>query len=774
MKKIFSFLLTGAALLTLIPIIAADGDAPQKEPDYYLNEDESIGFIKKVSEPNTKGEYLITLESFANSQSVKVKKSIPADIVLVLDMSGSMNWDMAGNETSVLANKRVTAMKNAVKAFIQQIYNNDKYEKFVAEGSSENVERETELGNQIAIVTYNSKIHRDAELTPVKGNGKQTLIDIVDNLTDQPSGGTRSDLGLEDAYKILEPLGDDRQLLTTVLFTDGDPGGGSEWDNSTAQYGAQAPATEIVYTQQYTWHGGPVTVLTTGNNGNLPYATDTPNGEFTWQTANAAIGFAHDLKGLADADKEIFSSVFTVSIIPTEDASDYTNVYLGKLSSNYPDATKMATINDVTEWRNWSDWYDRYQNSRTRHSVTWNSSDIWSNGDGNETALPADKQKYALTATSAAQLEKVFETIAGESGGSSQDLGEESVSEVDVVSSSFALPEGTDVSGIKVYIEKCSGRQAPKQYIDIYDNDQVKTGTFLLFEDRRGPINHVNHTNLTGYTYDHDGDATTAEVPVDDKITVTFGKSGKDPNDPDKLDIINVDGFNYGANWCGPVFEEGHDGDYDHVLRWRGYKVVVTIPIVMDKNAVGGPDAPTNEDGSGIKVKDNLVARFKVPKVSLPVNFHIRKEGLDEGESAKFVIERKLVSEDDSQYKEVSSVFVTRHKDQEKQGKDAPITKVVGMPCVDENNRPFIYRVREVNWNWAYTLTGIKGPDGGAIGNIATKSALSTQLVSNPFIFVNKKKDNIDYSVRHAESKATNTFKTGETVKYDDSKNNGR
>ena len=132
------------------------------------------------------------------------------------------------------------------------------------------------------------------------------------------------------------------------------------------------------------------------------------------------------------------------------------------------------------------------------------------------------------------------------------------------------------------------------------------------------------------------------------------------------------------------------------------------------------------------------------------------------------------MSEEDSQFKEVSSVFVTRHKDQAKEGTNAPITKVVGMPSVDEQNRPFIYRVREVNWNWAYTLTGIKGPDGRGIGNLTTKSATSTELVSNPFIFVNKKKDNIDYSVRHAESKATNTFKTGETVKYDDSKNNGR
>ena len=88
MKKIFSFLLTGAALLTLIPIIAADGDEPQiqREPDYYLNEDGSVGFMKRISSPNTQGIYTITLESFATGNSVKISKCIPADIVLVLDM----------------------------------------------------------------------------------------------------------------------------------------------------------------------------------------------------------------------------------------------------------------------------------------------------------------------------------------------------------------------------------------------------------------------------------------------------------------------------------------------------------------------------------------------------------------------------------------------------------------------------------------------------------------------------------------------------------------
>ena len=85
----------------------------------------------------------------------------------------------------------------------------------------------------------------------------------------------------------------------------------------------------------------------------------------------------------------------------------------------------------------------------------------------------------------------------------------------------------------------------------------------------------------------------------------------------------------------------------------------------------------------------------------------------------------------------------------------------MGMPSVDERDKEFVYRIVEDNWSWSYVTT-------------AATATQSDQLVTNPFIFTNTKKEGIDYKVRHAESKATNTFKTGVAVQYDDSKNNGR
>ena len=95
--------------------------------------------------------------------------------------------------------------------------------------------------------------------------------------------------------------------------------------------------------------------------------------------------------------------------------------------------------------------------------------------------------------------------------------------------------------------------------------------------------------------------------------------------------------------------------------------------------------------------------------------------------------------------------------------------------CLDADNNEFEYRIVEGNWSWSYNLVSIKGADGRTIGNLTTRSATTDELESNPFIFVNELKNGVDYKVRHAESKATNTFKTGVTnTEYEDSKENNR
>lgn len=735
MKKIYSFLLTAVAIFSLVPFAKADGEEdPQVGPDYYLNNDDpnkaSIGFKKSISSPNTEGIYTITLESFATGKSVKIKRSLPADIVLVLDVSGSMAFSMAGRNDG--SNGRLNAMKAAVNAFIDEIDKNDRID------PETNTNREQRLGNRIAIVAYSGPT--STSTTPTASNsikldtGWRTLGDnqsitdftglnylkntAVAGLT--ANGATMAHFGMQRAEALLSALGDDRTVRTVVFFTDGDPGWGSYWTD----------------TQQAGPRGDRHTVLSN-------------NGKMTWDVANATILSADNIKKLTNETKKIHSKVYSVSIVTSPSAC--TNVYLDQTSSNYSGASYMVQ-------------YSNYNfNNNTYYYING-----WDYDASNWTPKSGTKveTKYSFSTTNTDELKNVFESIAGESGGGSEDLGEQTISEVDVVSASFALPEDADESAITVKIAKCVGK-AQKTYID-EDDGTTKTGTFLQFS--------TAVEKPSGYTYEKHvinqttGQEEIVETSVDAGITVALRKSNPAL---ENNDVIEVNGFDYAGNWCGPVYKQGvnpdtaTDADIDH---YHGYKLVIEIPILMNKTAVGGPDVATNADGSGIYVNNENIAPFRTPKVSLPVNIHIRKEGLRKGESAKFTIERRLTSE--TTWTEVSSVFVTRKWTDEEEGENAPVVKVVGMPSVNENDQEFIYRIREDTWDWSYTLTTIKASDGRTIGNVDERYALSTDLITNPFIFVNAKKDNIDQTIRHAESKATNTFKTGLTtnVEYDDSK----
>ena len=122
----------------------------------------------------------------------------------------------------------------------------------------------------------------------------------------------------------------------------------------------------------------------------------------------------------------------------------------------------------------------------------------------------------------------------------------------------------------------------------------------------------------------------------------------------------------------------------------------------------------------------------------------------------------------------VTTVFVTKRKG----STTDPIVKIKGLPANIEvtegtgdsattTQKNVVYRITEEKWSWSYTPK-------------TDPKYTATMNITNPFTFDNKKKENIDVLIKHAESKATNSFKPkadGSTVgdvKYDDSKTNTR
>lgn len=104
MKSIFRYITIAAALLATAVNAGAQ-----------YNYAGGVGTSKTVTQ-NDAESYTIRLETFATGSTTVTESSTPVDVVLVLDVSGSMN-----------DNGKITKLKNAVNTFIETIQENDLY-----------------------------------------------------------------------------------------------------------------------------------------------------------------------------------------------------------------------------------------------------------------------------------------------------------------------------------------------------------------------------------------------------------------------------------------------------------------------------------------------------------------------------------------------------------------------------------------------------------------------------------------------------------------------
>ena len=87
--RFLSLLLCLCMLCTLIlPAAAAEGETPEPVSPMVVN---------KTAKLNPDGTYTITLEAFATGEKItsQISQDVPTDIILVLDQSGSMGYDMS-------------------------------------------------------------------------------------------------------------------------------------------------------------------------------------------------------------------------------------------------------------------------------------------------------------------------------------------------------------------------------------------------------------------------------------------------------------------------------------------------------------------------------------------------------------------------------------------------------------------------------------------------------------------------------------------------------
>lgn len=770
MKKIYRFLLISVALLAFAPIVGAQtpttineackdpltNDAPEfpyETAEYTIKN--NVGYKKQISKPQTDGTYWIKLEAFAAGSASVIESSKPSDVILVLDVSSSMDQNNYLYKGTSM--KRWQALRAATLEFVQSIYDNAK--------QCRSVDNDYD-GNRIAIVTYcrtaqvitggwldiEEVVSKDESTGTYSGSLINTINrndtggvwanyhgDIGTEPTKPSTSGTRPDRGLRLAIdQLLDGSPNQKREeanLTVLLFTDGYPT--DEVGTGWGEPNQNQSKFDWVFANKALYYAGEVkttyeaSLYTVGLISTVPRPTSgdrtTNTGENYWKWRN----YTRVLQLMKWMSSDYPDAAWSFSGVSPEDQNyDIDNPFNGTSSSNVHTGNAIPAI-WRTEWK-----YNDGGNSGNDYITL----DSFVAGDPNP-----DETAYSTVVSDNQSFDEIFEKISQQSGGTPVKLNSAS-STVDIVSSSFKVPTGASSRGIKLFTAKC---------VNATSNPYTFEREYIKGES-------------PNYTYNEDGTLSTT-VKVDANLGVEL--SGN---------LIEVTGFEYSNNWCGTIKDAS-----ENVIGSRGYKVIILIPIKMNPDAVGGPNVETNAPGSGIyenydptDPENKPLVEFDPPTVSLPVNVYIEKVGLVGRESAKFRIEVAYlpasgdpedVDEEDWEY--VSTVFVTNSPYSDLSDDDNPMVKVKGMPAtkmVDGVQKPLIYRITEEGWSWSYT------PDETTYEHV---QYTVTSKVDNPFTFENDKRtsENIDVKVRHAESKSTNIFTGTGVVQYDDSKaNTGR
>lgn len=354
-------------------------------------------FLNKVVKKNDDGTYTITLESFTTGDVKTTIKTTPVDIVLVIDQSGSMAYDFEGKNTSNVQNRRQYAMKQAVESFINAV--NGKYT--------------DEADHRMALVTFGDNASLLQGWTTVDETGANSLIAKINGLSDSPSGATNAGAGMQQAETLMGSGYNYTGSNTTrqkvvVLFTDGVPTTGSEFDQDNADTAISAAKS-------------------LKDNGTTVYTVGIFNGANPDEMYGSA-GFDTNSNGTIGSEwiKDTWG-LFPGTDFPETDRPAV-NRFMNLLSSNYYEASSLGLIRQTSGL------------GVLHYKITYTITQNFNRNSDN----------YYLTASNSSSLNTIFKQISEQIGTPDIELGTETVIK-DIISDYFELPVGMTPNDIKVY-----------------------------------------------------------------------------------------------------------------------------------------------------------------------------------------------------------------------------------------------------------------------------------------------------------------------------------